>query len=300
MNPIGQYANDAVLSLITPEDLEVIESAVYEPKLAELVIRRLLPIPSLYPEWAEQIGYRTSTDAGAARLGQAKNSDDWPLVEVGSTPKIQPVHDIILGFTLERGELLAARGLGIPVDATKASTLRRKIAEKENTLGFDGDTDFNMEGLYNLTGRLTPSLPNGGWAALTDGQGYKIVDDLRAVKSALAALDGYEPRALVMHPDRFEDMEKTVSTNYDITAIERVRNLGWFPGGIFVTSTVSNDKILVVDNRPEQIRLIIPSDLQRLPLFELTPTRALVPFVERFAGIQAIFPKSVAVATGAA
>lgn len=297
MKPINQVAHDSIYSLIMPEDLEAIDRAIYAPKEAELVARQILSTPrGVYPEWADNVTVQVATETGAAKI-QHQLATDYPLVDVGMTPKVLPVKDLAVAYTATTQELEKARALGIPLDAAKAAKARKEIAKKENSLVFNGDSDFNVEGLYNLTGKTSVTKVHGGWAALLDGAGYKIVEDVRKIKGAFAALE-MKAKALVLHADRYEDLEKTVSTNYDVTALQRIQTQNWFPGGIFVSTNLDDDTMLVIDNDPENVRLIILKDIYRGDTFALSPRVALFPFDERLVGVQAIFPKSVAIMTG--
>lgn len=299
MKPINNNAiTDAAINLILPEDLEAIDRRVFDPKADELINRSVMATPSdLYPPFAETVTYQVAQESGAAKIINNLGTD-YPYVDVGVLPITQQVYELGVGFRLTRKELRAARGLGIPVDTAKATKARKAAATLEQDLFFNGDATIKIVGLYNISGRATADADNGEWDTLTDGDGYKITADIRKAIATMHSLAGYRAKVLILHPNRYEDLSKTVSTNYDATVLERIKALGWFPGGIFTSHALDEDVMLILDNGEEQMRFPIIEDLTRLDLFPLSPSATMVPFEQRLVGPQVVFPKAVLTMSG--
>lgn len=149
MRKLGTGREDA--GMITARDLTKIEKKIYEAPERELINRTLVKTKTDVPEWIETYTYKVMTRRGAAKL-YAYRAKDIPLVDQDMTEKSVRIYGAIVGFEVTDNELSAARALGVPLEATKAITARRAIAELENKVFFTGDEEYKIDGFVNYVG----------------------------------------------------------------------------------------------------------------------------------------------------
>lgn len=130
-----------ITATIEARDLEAIDNIIYEPKTEELTARSVFPQKYDVNEGAESYSYDVMTRSGAAKV-IANGADDLPLVDVDMVRKSVPIYSIGVGLSYTVQDLRAARMQGTTVDTAKAATVRRAIAEKENSIAFRGEKNM--------------------------------------------------------------------------------------------------------------------------------------------------------------
>ncbi len=291
-------------ALVYPSELEVYDNVLYEAKAAELLARQVFPLKTDDPEWAEVIGYDVLSRSGLAKVFNML-ANDIPLVDVDITRHFQNVHSIVSGWQITLNELRADRGVGRSPDIQKANTARRFIAGQENTLSFTGDAGWGIEGLFSITGRREEAATGnfgGGtthWSTATDTEGGVLISHIRQARARIQALDGYEAQCLILSSANYEVLVGTFMSNrYDLTAMGFLKQTGWFPGGIYASSTIPNDRLAVIDNRSDQMQLAIPMDLYRHDPYANGPFSTVVAVEERYGGLLVRFPLAISIVTG--
>jgi len=284
-------------TVLYPRDLQSIDSTLYQPKESELIARRVFSLKTDDPEWAETIGYDKQTRAGSAAILNLMASN-LPFVDVDVTRAIQRVHTLATAWKLRFAEVEAARAAGKQLEPAKAAAARRYMAAEENSLAFNGDSGFNILGVFTSTDRLETSATNGDWDTLGETDGPKIVADIRKGRMAQNKLDGFDTQVLILSSENYEYLGYFMSDRYDITVLEYLRKVNWFPGGIYASSEISSTKIAMLDNRPEQVQLSIPKDMERLDPWKDSPFSTVIPVFQRISGLVVRFPQCISVVTG--
>ena len=291
-------------ALVYPTELQVYDNVLYEAKEAELLARQVFSLKTDDPEWVEYIGYDVLSRSGMAKVFNIL-SDDIPLVDVDITRRFQKVYSLVSGWAITEQELRAARAVGRQPDVQKAATARRFIATQENALTFLGDATWGIEGLYTMTGRqeaaVSGTFASGStrWATAKDTEGGVMVSHIRQARELVQALDGYEAQCLVLSAVQYERLVGTfMSDRYDLTVMGFLKQTNWFPGGIYASSLIPNDRLAVIDNRPDQMQLAIPMDLYRHPPYQSGPFRTIIPVEERYGGLLVRFPLAISIRTG--
>ena len=295
-----QYREDV---MFRPEDLDSIDSTLYEPKEEELVVRNLINVKTDVDPGAESYSYDVITRRGAAKI-IAPGADDVPLVETDLQRHTVQIYSIASAFKIYLQELRAAQKAGRNLDTTKADVARKTIAEKENKLAWVGDDKHNISGLTNATGIQTFTVEEGDeeeteWE---DKTGTEIIKDLRQARAKVNKLPGHNADTLVLPPEKAEKLEEPVS-EYDTRPIrEYLESVGWFDN-IEVTTDLEgrgdgdSDCFLVFDSSPEVMELLVPMDITRhdeeykFPYFK-------VPVEERTGGVIIRYPMAICRADG--
>lgn len=262
-----------ITATLEARDLEAIDRILYEAPKEELVARSLFNVKTDVHPGAETYGYNMLTRSGAAKI-IANGSDDLPLVDVDMTREFVRIYTIAAGFRFSIQELRQAQMTGQTVDATKAETARRAIAEKENSLAFSGDPKFNIVGLSNATGiQVANAEANGAsnstnWKSKTPAQ---IEEEIRVTRAKITVLPGYggATLALALPPEQFELLDKRYSDFDSRTLKEVIRAHGWFADIVRVpdlakSGTGGTASMLIMDTSRTTAELLIPMDITRL------------------------------------
>ncbi len=280
--------------VIHPRDVIHIREQVVEPRLEDLTARRIFP-PGEEADESDQVYlYEEVTREGSARIGGYH--DDPPLVDEHVTPRHRIIYPILSGFTFDIDDVRAARDKGRPIRPRKANEARRFVAETENALAFNGHSDYGIEGMSNKTGRISNAVPNGNWSdsATTAAD---IYDDIRDVWGRQSQESGLTPQVLVVSDTDFPALQKR-SDNSDRTVMEMVQDAGMFPRGIFMDASLAAGSLFVLDNRPENMVLEIPRDIDATDPLQKGNWRWQVGVEERTTGLIVFHATAVAEGTG--
>jgi len=179
---IQSYRGDA---LIRPQDLNAIDKRVYEPHASELKARSIFNVKTDIPAGAKTYSYDVLTRSGAAKI-LAPGATDVPLVDADLTEETVKIYSIVAAFNISVQEVREAQMAGRPIDVTKADTVRKAIAEKENQVTFSGDKTHGIKGLTDAVGiqvYATPQNEAGTSTKWKDKTGKEIVADIRKAKN---------------------------------------------------------------------------------------------------------------------
>ncbi len=267
-----QTLNDSFLqdSMLRPEDLIDLDETLYAPKEDELVGRSILPLKQDVPAWVESHKfkkYETEGEAGTVyHIG-----DDLEKVHVDDTSHSIDIFEIALSYNISKKELQAAQATGVPLEDTMVRTLRRKMAEKENTLIFEGDDSLNVNGLcdYGSDYSMSTSWITGSNDADT------IYEDINGIAVELESQTGtWNARTLVVS----KTAAKVMRTKYFSSDAGGAGRSAWdviesanIFENIYVTDYLTTGgskgnemEVMVLDNTPQNMAFVLPQDMQRL------------------------------------
>lgn len=285
-------------ALMRPQDLQAIDTVIYEPKKEELIGRTLFGLKTNIPAGAESYAYDVMTRSGAAKI-LAPGADDIPLVDADKRRETVRLYSIAAGIRYSVQELRQAQMMNMPVDASKAETARRAIAEKENRLIWHGDAKYGIRGAVNAEGIQTVAVDAGASAATewAEKTGKEIVADIRKARNLVNRLPGHTANTLVLTPGAMEALEGEYNANTDKTILEYIRSQNWFTN-IVATSDLEGqgvgdtDCFLILDNSPSVIEILLPMDITRHPTEYKFPNYK-VPFEERTGGVLTRYPMAI-------
>ena len=293
-------------ALLTNDDLDAIDNTVYEAKERELTARTMVGLKTDIPEGAETYSYDKVTKKGAAKIF-AYGADDVPLVDADIDRHHQGIYGIVVGFTIDIQEKRAAKMAGRPVETTKATAARRAISEKENDFFFSGSSEHKAEGLTNVTGIQTFSVPQNSGSTSTnwaDKTGEEIVEDIRQAKKKVNLKPGMVADTLAIPDDQYEDLDKPFnSDNPQLTIRNYLQNQGWFDRIISVPELAGKgdggtDCFMVYDSSPDVVEMGLPLDIYRHAPYNKENLSSQVNLEERTAGAIVRYPLGICRADG--
>ncbi|WP_239256680.1 DUF2184 domain-containing protein [Listeria ilorinensis] len=293
--------NSHVQARLQQRDLEAIDNVLYEPKAEELTARSVFNVKTDIPAGAETYGYDVLTRSGAAKI-IANGADDLPLVDVDVKRYFAQIYTIALGFRYSLQDIRQSQMTNQPVDATKAATVRRGIAEKENKLAWIGDPKYNIQGVATATGIQVEAVGNNAAGTSTkwsDKSSEEIVEELRKLRKRITVLPGYGDAALVLAlpPDQYEELNRRYS-DYDARTIMKViQDNNWFSAikrvaDLKGAGIAGADSLLIFHSERETAELLLPMDITRLQEEWKYPNWK-VPCEERFGGAVVRAPHAI-------
>lgn len=300
MNTLS-YRGDA---LIRPQDLNAIDRRVYEPNASELKARSIFSVKTDIPAGAKTYSYDVLTRSGVAKI-LAPGANDVPLVDADLTEETVKIYSIAAAFNISVQEVREALMAGRALDVTKADTVRKAIAEKENQIAFSGDGKYGIKGLTDAVGIQVYAAPQNEAGTSTkwkEKSGKEIVADIRKAKNVINKLNGHQADTLLLTPDSFEELEKVFNEFTQQTVLEYIRSQNWFQR----IETVNDLKgkgiggtecFVVLDTSPSVVQLGIPLDITRHPQEYAFPNTK-VPFEERTTGLIIRYPMAICRADG--
>ncbi|QTB15910.1 encapsulin [Lysinibacillus sphaericus] len=295
------YRGDA---LIRPQDLNAIDKRVYEPHASELKARSIFNVKTDIPAGAKTYSYDVLTRSGAAKI-LAPGATDVPLVDADLTEETVKIYSIAAAFNISVQEVREAQMAGRPIDVTKADTVRKAIAEKENQVTFSGDKTHGIKGLTDAVGiqvYATPQNEAGTSTKWKDKTGKEIVADIRKAKNMVNKLNGHEADTLLLTPDSNEELEKTFNEYTQQSVLEYIKSQNWFKrietvNDLAKKGLAGSECFVVLDSSPDVVELGIPLDITRHPQEYAFPNTK-VPFEERTTGLIIRYPMAICRADG--
>ncbi|MED4455911.1 DUF2184 domain-containing protein [Metabacillus fastidiosus] len=286
------------MSVLRPQDLQAIDSKIYEPHKEELKARNIFSLKTDIPAGAETYAYDVFTRSGAAKI-LAPGATDIPLVDADLDRHTVNIYSIAAAINISVQELRQAQMAGVTVETVKVDTARKAIAEKENRIAFIGDKAHNIKGLTATTGIQVYAVPAGAKASTkwADKTPDEIVADIRKAKNKVNKLNGHTADTLLITPDSFELLETPFNEFTKQTVLEYIQSQRWFSrievlNDIKGQGTAGSECFVVLDSSPAVVELGIPMDITRHPQ-EYTFPNYKVPFEQRTTGLIVRYPMAI-------
>ena len=227
------------------EAYEELRTGFIRPLEDQLVGRRLLPIRRLARSTQVFSYDRIKTEPGPATIiakGSAYPYDEYDIERVTI-----PIPKFGWAFQIPMEDWEA----GI-IQNEQTNWARRRMAEKEDGLIFNGDADFNIGGLLDFVGNTTAAAANWTTASVT-----QIYDDVRALIALFLADVVQGPYSMVLHPDQWSDLSK-FDTTAQRTALQLVSTL---IGQVLVSYTIPTGTVMMMRTGPEVAQLGMKEDI---------------------------------------
>jgi hypothetical protein len=288
-------------SMFRKKDLEQIDEILYTANKEELVARAIINVDDDNHPAVETVGYDTLSESGAAKV-TANGATDIPLVDGDIERGAQKVVTIESGFKITSQEKRAAEMLGRDIDTNKAAIARRVMAEKENSIVFEGDAELDIPGLVNAANINTLDVDTDSdsdgveWEYKT---GFEIIKDIREARKKVSKRPGFIPNVLVLPPDQYERLQDPINETNVNTVMSYLENMGWFDEIVSTSSLEGadpdgdNDCGIILDNNPAYIELALPLDIYRHEEIKMDNNDIRINLEERFAGALIRYPLAV-------
>ncbi|MBC1935185.1 DUF2184 domain-containing protein [Listeria grandensis] len=285
------------------QDLESIDKVLYQAKEDELTARTLFSIKTDIPAGARTHTYRILSRSGAAKI-IANGADDLPLVDADLTEHTIKIHTIAAGFKYSIHELRESQegNYGTPIDATRAATARKAIAEKENRIVWQGEAKHNIVGVCSTPGIQVlnaSATGTGNSTKFADKTSEQIIEDFRQARKKVVVLPGYSSLRLsvAVPADQYEELGRRYSDYDSRTILEVLQSRPWFKtirsvSDLVGVGTGGTDSMLLFDDSPETMEMLIPMDITQLQA-EWSYPNWKIPVEERCGGVLIRFPMAV-------
>lgn len=287
-------------SVLTPQELKAVEKKLYEAKVRELKSRQIAKLKTDIAPWAETYEYKEITRRGTAKIW-AVAGKDIPLVDEDITLKSQKIYSIVSGYRIFMRELAAARANGYALDSSRAVTVRRTIAEKENEIFFKGNSEYNIEGMLTKTGIQTADAKTVNahteWEYKT---GEEILADIKTARALLNTQIGLEADTLILAPDQMQLLDQPVYAAAPLITVRKfIEDNKWFSRILEVPDIGSTynglgfDSFIVADTSEDTMEILLPMDITAHEAIMESPFFYNVAVEERYGGILVRYPKGI-------
>lgn len=299
---------DAVGSLFFANQLNFIQSKVYEYEYPELEAFNVLPVTNNAPAGAEYITYMAYQGAGRARIIESY-ADDLPAADLQGFQMMQKIKSIGASYRYSHQEIRAAQWANVDLPFRQAEVARRAIMQEINTLAFIGNVQGGFTGFFNNPNVPLYTVPADGvggsttWASKTPEQ---ILRDLNNLTNQIVVnSNGVErPDTVLLPLDQYamiSSMARSPTTDTTILSFFLMNNpyirqvvpipqlAGAGPTGL--------DIMIAYEMNVNKLAMEIP-----MPFIQYPPQERNLEFVinceARFGGVSIFYPLSVNIAQG--
>ncbi len=234
---------------LSSEEWGKIDETVVEVAQKQLVGRRFIPIFGPIGAGVQMIASDVFAGLGEGKTDVFGDEATDPILSKGRKYITLPM--IYKDFKLFWRDIEASKKAGLPLNIQSAAAASVFCAYKEDDLIFNGDKEFNWEGLLNVTGRK--KLIFSDWSI----SGNILQDVVNATKE-LVSSGNYGPYAMVVNPAMYTQMFRTYK-NSGVLEIRHIREL--VTAGVYQSSAVTDDKAVVVSVGSQNFDLVIGQDL---------------------------------------
>lgn len=299
---------DASQGVFFSRSLEEIEGQLYKVKYAELEAEKFLPNRKLVKMGVDKLTSQIVDRRGKA-VPFAGHEDGAPQVDVDGEEASFLLQSWVLGYGYNIEEIEKAMQAGFPLEAERALTVRRGLAEAMNSMALLGDSvdgvKAGIKGLFNQASTLTYSVPTTGTGA-TKTWSTKSADNILidlfgmvdAIPAATKEQEGGPSKSLNMlmpHENlRLIDTVRLGSVN-DTSVLEYFRkkrpNVNIMGANYLSTAGGSSaPRTMVYD--PQEVQWLVAMPFEQLPM-EQKGFRMVVNCRMRAGGVKCLFPKSI-------
>lgn len=234
---------------LTPEQLELLQQEIVREAKRTLVGRRLLGVygplgAGLATVTVEQ--YVPDEDAEIDFLGK---TDPKPIV--GAIETVLRVPILYKDFVLHWRDVSFAKKLGAPLDASRAIRAAHAVADREDTLLFNGDAALGIEGLLGARGRCT--VKKTDWKKY--GNFYR--DVVRATETLLEH-NHHRPFALAVSAQDYARLVQQLEGQFapEVDAISRLCD-----DGVFNSPAIPEGKAVLLSTGDQNFDVAVTEDL---------------------------------------
>lgn len=234
---------------LSPEQLEFLQQEIVREARRTLVGRRLL---GLYGPLGAGIAAVSIEHYGAdedAEIDLEGRTDPKPVV--GTSDLVLRVPILYKDFILHWRDVAFAKKVGAPLDASRAIRAAHAVADREDTLLFNGDPKIGHQGLLNAKGRST--VPRTDWSKY--GNAYR--DIVRATETLLAH-NHHRPFALAVSASDYARLVQQREGQFapELDSIARLCD-----DGVYNSPTIPEGKAVLLSTGDQNFDIAVTEDL---------------------------------------
>jgi len=307
-NNNNPYRLDANESAFFTRQLEHIKSKTYDTKYKNLKAKELIPVSTEANSGATQVTFRTYSGVGFAKI-IANYATDFPRVDVFGTENSAKVKGVGASYGYSIKEIRSSQMAGINLDQKKSNMARRAVEQKVNDIAWNGDSEYNLQGLIEYPGITEYTVPADGtgssklWSTKTPDQ---IVRDLTGLVSAIVdTTNGVEtPDTIILPISQYmilantrmtDGNDKTILT-YFLENNPFINHIDWVVE-LKSAGAGSTNRMMAYSRDEDHITLEIPQPYEQFQP-QQTGMEFEIPTQEETAGVLVYYPLSVAFGDG--
>lgn len=236
-------------SPLAPEQTEFLMQEIIREAKRTLVGRRLLGVHGPLGAGLETVTveqYGPDEDAEIELLGR---TDPKPIG--GASEKVLRVPVLYKDFVLHWRDVSFAKKLGAPLDASRAIRAAHAVADREDTLIFNGEPKLGLEGLLNAAERNT--IQKSDWTKY--GNFYR--DVVRATEKLLAD-NHHRPFALAVSANDYARLVQQLEGQFapEVDSILRLCD-----DGVYNSPTLPAGKAVLLSTGDQNFDVAVTEDL---------------------------------------
>lgn len=213
-----KFRADASETAFVTKQLEYVKAKTYDVKYGDQRYS-MLPLDASADEGAQTITYQSFDQVGQAKI-IANYADDLPRCDVHVTETSINVKGIGDSYGYSLQDIRSARRAGVNLNTRKATTCRRAIEQKVNSLVWTADGSEGVTGLLYNSNITVNNAPTGTWSGATTAQ--ILADLMYAIDHIVSATNGIEvPNTVLLPIDEYTLISsKPMQTGSDTTILE--------------------------------------------------------------------------------
>jgi len=297
---------DSKESAFFQRQVEYVKTRTYDTKYKNLKAVTLIPVSTEAPSGAVNIVYRSFSQIGTAKI-IADYAKDFPRVDIYGTEETVKVFGIGVSYGYSIPEIRRAAMAGLSLEQRRANTAKRANDEKVDGLAWDGDSDYNIQGLIDYPGITEYTVPAGAastktWVTKTPDE---IIADMAGIISAVSeATNGREePNQIILPIAQYRLIKTTRMTDGDSSTILKFfldNNPGvsvdWV-NELDEAGASSTDRFMAYTRDPDHLTLEIPQPFEQFEA-DKDGMEYVVPCHSECAGVIVYYPTAVAYGDG--
>ncbi len=265
--PVHMMDAQAAIGFVTSQRTHI-ESEVLKKPYPEIKYSRMIPVDTSAPAFAPSVTHFSQDSTGKAKFINGKG-DDIPLANVMMNKFEQGINMAGIGYSFSLEEIGAAQQLGMSLTSDGADAARQAYEQLVDEVAFVGNTDLNVEGLYNTTG-ITSAAAAAVWASATADQ---ILTDINnAITGVWNATKGIEWANTIVIPLASFGIiaTKRIDATSDMTILEFIRRSNVYTARTGQPLTIEadhrlTDKMVVYRRDPSVVKMHMPMPLTFIP-----------------------------------
>lgn len=236
-------------SPLSPEQFEFLQQEIVKEARRTLIGRRMIGIYGPLGAGIATVSVEQYGPDEDAEIDYQGRTDPQPVT--GANEIFLRVPIVYRDFVLHWRDVAFAKKLGAPLDASRAIRAAHAVADREDTLIFNGDARLGIEGLLNAKGRI--SVPRGDWS--TYGAAYR---DVVKATEALLERSHHRPFALAIAAKDYARFVQQREGQFapEIDAIARLCD-----DGVFTSPTIPEGKAVLLSTGDQNFDIAITEDL---------------------------------------
>lgn len=298
---------DVNTSIFFLRELEYIQRQPRDTKQKKLKGMMLFPVSTEAPEWTEYITYRRLTRVGLAKV-ITDYAHDFPRADVYREEFTIKVKGLGSSYGYSKNEILQARATGQSLNRERAVSCRRAVDELQDSIIWDGDATYGIQGFIDYPGFTAYVVPNGGagTADFASKTPDEILADLNGIAtSVISTTNGVEaPDTMVMPIEQWRDIATRRLSDSDSETVLSfflktngiIRNVDWAVE-LNAAGAGGTDRFMVYPKSPDYIRTEMPKPYREEPPLQKGMEFEVVA-EQRTAGILVYYPLAFAYGDG--